>query len=325
MDAARVKAWGLGFGVFSSVAFGTSGAFGKALIGSGMTPLQASWTRVAGAVVVLVPVMLAARRRAAGAALRGHWRLLLLYGVMGVAGCQSFYFVAASRLPVGVAILLEFTGPVLVVGWTRFVLRTSLPRSAAAGVGIALAGLACVVEVWSGLRLDLLGVLAGLGAAACQAAFFLAADRASGRIDPLVMTAIGFAIATVGLAAVVPPWSIPWHELAGGVAFGDHTAPGWLLLTLLVLVSTVSAYVTSVAAVHRLSAPVAGAVGYVEAVAAAVFAWATLGEHLSPFQLTGGVVVLAGAFVAQRSVSAREQVIGDVPVMETATVTRAAG
>jgi drug/metabolite transporter (DMT)-like permease len=324
MDAARVKAWGLGFGVFSSVAFGTSGAFGKALIGAGMSPLQASWTRVAGATLVLVPVMLALRWRVAGAAVRRCWRLLLLYGLMGVAGCQSFYFVAASRLPVGVAILLEFTGPVLVVAWTRFVLRTSLPRSAAVGVGISLIGLSCVVEVWSGLRLDLLGVLAGLGAAACQAAFFLSAERASGQIDPLVMTAAGFSIATVALAVVAPPWHIPWHVLTSDVAFGERTPPGWLLLTLLVLISTVAAYITSVAAVHRLSAAIAGAVGYVEAVGAALFAWLTLGEHLSPVQLAGGVIVLAGAFVAQRSVAPHEPRAGEMPVMELAGVTSTA-
>jgi drug/metabolite transporter (DMT)-like permease len=66
-------------------------------------------------------------------------------------------------------------------------------------------------------------------------------------------------------------------------------------------------------------------VGYVEAVAAAVFAWLTLGEHLSPVQVAGGVVVLAGAFVAQRSVAAREPVTGEVLVLETPAVTRAGG
>jgi drug/metabolite transporter (DMT)-like permease len=325
MNAARVKAWGLGLGFFSSVFFGTSGAFGKALIGAGVSPLQASWTRVAGAMVVVAPVVLVARRRAVAAALRGHWRLLLLYGVMGVAGCQSFYFVAASRLPVGIAILLEYTGPVLVVVFTRVVLRTQLPRSAAVGVGIALIGLACVVEVWTGLRLDLPGVLAGLGAAACQAGFFLAADRASGRIDPLVMAAAGFVIATIVLTVCSAPWHIPWHVFGDGMAFGDRTAPGWFLLALLVLISTVTAYITSIAAVQRLSAPVAGAVGYVEAVAAALFAWATLGEHLSAVQLAGGLVVLAGAFVAQRSVAVREDVLGGVPAMGAADLTRAGG
>ncbi len=325
MDAARMKAWGLGLGVFSSMSFGTSGAFGKALIGAGLSPLQASWLRVAGAALVLAPVVLVLRRRAVGAALRRYRPLLLLYGVMGVAGCQTFYFVAASRLPVGVAILLEYTGPVLVVAWTRFVLHTRLPRSAAVGVGVALAGLACVVEVWSGLRLDLLGVLAGLAAAACQAAFYLLADRASGQIDPLVMAGIGFVVAVAALSVVAAPWGIPWHVLADGVAFGDRRPPGWLLLTLLVLVSTIVAYVASVAAVHRLSAPVAGAVGYVEAVGAAVFAWLTLGEHLSPVQLAGGVIVLAGAFVAQRAVAPREPAMtGEAPVLEAA-VTRSGG
>lgn len=323
MDAARLKAWGLGFGVFSSMAFGTSGAFGKALIGAGMAPLQASWVRVAGATLVLVPVAFALRWRSVAAALR-QWRLLVPYGLLGVAGCQTLYFVAASRLPVGVAILLEFTGPVLVVGWTQFVLRTALPRSAALGVAIALAGLACVVQVWAGLRLDLLGVLAGLGAAACQATFFLVADRAGGRIDPLVMIAAGFFLATAVLAAFAPPWRIPWRELAGGVALGDRVAPGWLLLGVLVLVSTVIAYIASVAAVHRLSAPVASAVGYVEAVWAAVFAWLTLGEHLSAVQVAGGAIVLAGAFVAQRSVTAPEPVVAPAPVPEP-LVTRVGG
>ena len=87
--------------------------------------------------------------------MRRWWPVLTLYGVTGVAGCQSLYFVSASRLPVGVAILLEFTGPVLVVGWTRFVRRGPVPRTAAYGVVIALVGLSCVVEVWSGLTLDL--------------------------------------------------------------------------------------------------------------------------------------------------------------------------
>ncbi|MCW2945640.1 MAG: protein of unknown function transrane [Actinoallomurus sp.] len=325
MDAARVKAWGLGFGIVSSIAFGTSGPFGKALINAGYSPLQASWTRVAGATVVLVPLVLVLRGRAAGRAARRRWPLLVLYGVMGVAGCQSFYFIAASRLPVGVAILLEFTGPVLVVGWTRFVRRAPVPRTAALGVGIALVGLACVVEVWSGLALDPLGVLAGLGAAACQAAFFLLVDRVSGEIDPLVMTAAGSVVAAVVLAAIAPPWNIPWHLLTTAVAVGDGTSPGWFLAVWLILVSTVTAYLTSVAAVHRLSAPVAGAVAYVEAVAAALFAWVILGEHLTAVQLTGGVIVLAGAFVAQRSVAPAEPVMGEVPVMEQAGVRRADG
>ncbi|GAA4622503.1 EamA family transporter [Actinoallomurus vinaceus] len=320
MNAARLKAPGLGFAVLSSVAFGTSGPFGKALINAGYSPMQASWTRVAGTTLILLPLAVLLRGRAAGRAVRGRWPLLLLYGLMGVAGCQSLYFVAASRLPVGVAILLEFTGPVLVVAWMRFVRRTRVPRTAAVGVVIALAGLACVVQVWSGMRIDLLGLLAGLGAAACQAAYFLIIDRVGDDVDPLVMTAAGSTVGAVVLAVVAPPSGIPWHVLTTGVPFGDRLAPGWFLVVWIILISTVVAYLAGVAAVHRLSAPVAGGVAYLEAVAAGLFAWITLGERLSPAQLAGGAIVLVGAFVAQRSVAPDEPVMEPVPSLESAGV-----
>jgi drug/metabolite transporter (DMT)-like permease len=322
VNAARVKVWGLTFGVGSSIAFGTSGPFGKALIHAGYTPLQASWTRVAGAAVILVPFVLTVRRRAVVQAVRRHWPPLLVYGVTGVAGCQSFYYIAASRLPVGVAILLEYTGPILVVGWSRFVRKAAVPRSAALGVLTALVGLSCVVQVWSGLTLDLLGLLAGLAAAACQASFFLLVDHIGDVVDPLVMTAIGSLIATTVLAAIAPPWHISWAVLGRGVAFGSRTAPGWTLALWLVLISTLIAYLTGVAAVHRLSAAIAGAVAYVEAVATALFAWLLLGEHLTPVQLMGGLIVLLGAFIAQRSVTPAEAVIGELPVVEPAGATR---
>jgi drug/metabolite transporter (DMT)-like permease len=234
--------------------------------------------------------------------------------VTGVAGCQAFYFVAASRLPVGIAILLEFTGPVMVLGWIRLVRRTRVHPTAALGVGIAMVGLACVVEVWSGVRLDLVGLLAGLAAAACQAMYFLLVERLTEDIDPLVMTAAGGVVGAVVMTVPAMPWAIPWHILGTAVAVGDHRAPAWALAAWIILVSTVIAYVTGVAAVQRLSAPVAGAICYTEAVAATLIAWATLGERLTVVQLAGGAVVLIGAFIAQRAAA------GAAPIAETAEI-----
>src|SRR5262245_6148261 len=168
-NARRAKSVGLGFALVSSITFGGSGPFAKALIGAGFSPQQAAWLRILGAAVLLVPLVLLLRGRTGIAAARRAWPQLVAYGLTGIAPCQTLYFIAASRLPIGVAILLEFTGPVLVVCWLRFVRRDVVPRTAAIGVVIALAGLACVVQVWSGLTLDLIGLLAGLGAAACQA------------------------------------------------------------------------------------------------------------------------------------------------------------
>ncbi|QNE22086.1 EamA family transporter [Kribbella qitaiheensis] len=301
-DAARTKSAGLGFALFSAVTFGGSGPFAKALINAGFSPEQAAWLRILGAAVLLVPLVLIFRGPAGILAARKSWPQLVLYGLTGIAGCQTLFFIAASRLPVGVAILLEFSGPVLVVGWLKFGRKVAVPRSAALGVAIALVGLATVVEIWSGSQLDLIGLLAGLAAAACQAVYFILIDKLTGVADPLVMTAAGSVVGAVLLTAISAPWAVPWHTLTDTIAIGERSAPGWVFAAWLIVVSTVVAYLAGAAAVQRLSAAIGGAVAYVEVVAAGLFAWILLGETLKTNQIIGGLIVLLGAFVAQSSV-----------------------
>ncbi|MFC6884529.1 MULTISPECIES: EamA family transporter [Actinomadura] len=302
MDGAqRTRAWGVGLAVFSSVCFGASGPFGKALIEAGLSPLQAVWLRIATASLVLVPLAAFLRGRALTRGLRAHLAPLLGYGTAGVAGAQAFYFVAASRLPVGVAILLEFSGPVIVLAWLRLVRRVPVHRTAAAGVAVALTGLTLVVQVWTGLSLDPVGLAAGFGAAACQAAYFLTVDRLAGHVAPLAVTTFGMVVATAALTVLATPWAMPWDVLPARIPFAGHTAPGWALVAWIGLVSTVLAYLAGVAGLQRLPAQVGGAICYTEAVAVALIAWAVLGERLSPAQLLGGAIVLTGAYIAQRA------------------------
>jgi drug/metabolite transporter (DMT)-like permease len=296
------KSVGLGFAIFSAITFGGSGPFAKALIGAGFSPEQAAWLRILGAAALLVPLMLVFRGRAGLRAARASWKALVLYGLTGIAGCQTLFFVAASRLPVGVALMLEFSGPVLVVAWLKFGQKVAVPRSAAVGVSIAVVGLATVAEIWSGLQIDLIGLLAGLGAAACQATYFILIDKLTGAADPLVMTAAGSVVGAVVLTFIAAPWGTPWHVLVDTIAIGHRHAPGWVMAAWLIVVSTVVAYLAGAAAVQRLSAPIAGAVAYVEVVAACIFALILLGETLRTNQIIGGVIVLVGAFVAQSSV-----------------------
>ena len=291
-------------GVAASVSFGASGPFAKALIDAGFSPLQAVWLRVVGAAAVLLAGGALARRRGLVSVLRQHGGSVLVYGLAAVAACQALYFVAASRLPVGVAILLEFTGPLLVVGWVRLVRRRPVARVSAAGVTVAMAGLACVVQIWSGVHLDPVGIAAGLGAGAGNAAFFLLIDRLTGAVDPLSLTIGGMLVGAVALLPLAAPWSAPWSLLAHRVPLGRGAAPGWLLAGSVILVSTVIAYLAGTIAVQRLSAPIAAGLAYVEPAAAATIAWLALGERLNPVQIVGGVVVLAGAFLAQRGIVA---------------------
>ncbi|MEV5339904.1 EamA family transporter [Streptomyces sp. NPDC052676] len=306
----RGKGLGLGLALASAVAFGGSGVAAKPLIEAGLDPLHVVWLRVAGAALVMLP--LAVRHRAL---VRRRPALLAGFGLLAVAGVQACYFAAISRIPVGVALLVEYLAPALVLGWVRFVQRRPVTRAAALGVVLAVGGLACVVEVWSGLRFDALGLLLALGAACCQVGYFVLSDQGSDSgadaPDPLGVIAYGLLVGAAVLTVVARPWGMDWSVLTGTAHLDGTPVAAWVLLGWIVLVATVVAYVTGVLAVRRLSPPVAGVVACLEAVIATVLAWVLLGEHLSAPQLAGGAVVLVGAFIAQSSTPAKS---GQEPV-----------
>lgn len=293
---------GIGLGVVSSTCFSASGTFAKALTDAGFSPLQAVWMRVLGACAALVAGTLILRGPDAFTRIRRESavrRAVIVFGLVVVASCQGLYFVAASRLPVGIAILLEFTGPVLVVCYLRLIRRQHVRRTAFAGIGLAMAGLCCVVQIWTGLHLDTLGLLCGLGAAAGNATYFVLLDKLTGTVDALTLTSGGMLVGAVVLAPLATPWHAPWHLLTARVAIGAGRLDGWLVVMLLVLVSTVISYVVGGMAVQRLSAPVAAGVSYVEPVSACVLAWILLGQRLNTVQICGGLVVLLGAAITQ--------------------------
>jgi drug/metabolite transporter (DMT)-like permease len=301
---------GLPLALVSALAFGGSGVAAKPLIEAGLDPLHVVWLRATGAALVMSPLLWrhrhVPRRRPA---------LLLGFGLLGVAGVQACYFAAVARIPVGVALLVEYLGPALLLGWVRFVQRRPVSGRAAVGVVLALTGLAGVVEVWHGLSFDPLGLLFGLGAAVCQVGYFvLAAHAGDGddAVDPLAVIAYGLLVGALTLTAVVRPWGMHWRVLTHQVALGDHDVPALLLVAWIVLVATVVAYLTGVISVRRLSPQVAGVVACLEAVVAIVLAWILLGEHLSMPQLCGGALVLVGAFIAQTTASAKPAAPGPV-------------
>ncbi|GGV13063.1 membrane protein [Kitasatospora herbaricolor] len=291
------RSLGLTLALVSACAFGGSGTAAKPLIEAGLSPLHVVWLRVTGAALVLLP--LAYRHRAAVLRRPG---LLLGFGLLAVAGVQACYFAAISRIPVGVALLIEYLGPPLLLAYVRFVQRRPVGRGAAIGAGVAVTGLACVVEVWNGLSFDALGVLFALGAACCQVGYFVLADagsRGERPVDPIAVSAYGLLIGALVLTVVTRPWQADWGILGGDVRMNGHELPALLPAAWMVLVATVLAYLTGVIAVRHLSPPVAGVVANLEAVVATVLAWVLLGEHLGAPQLAGGLLVLAGAFAAQ--------------------------
>ncbi|MET7857367.1 EamA family transporter [Streptomyces sp. NPDC005318] len=303
MQASQGRSAGLGLALASAFAFGGSGVAAKPLIEAGLDPLHVVWLRVAGAALVMLPV--AWRHRAL---VRNRPVLLVGFGLLAVAGVQACYFAAISRIPVGVALLVEYLAPALVLGWVRFVQRRPVTRAAAVGVVLAVGGLSCVVEVWSGLSFDAVGLLLALGAACCQVGYFVLSDQGSqdGAAGaepphPVGVIAYGLLIGAVVLTVIARPWGMDWSLLGGSADMNGTDVPAWLLLVWIVLLATVIAYVTGVISVRLLSPAVAGVVACLEAVIATVLAWVLLGEHLSAPQLIGGCLVLIGAFIAQSS------------------------
>lgn len=288
--------------LLSSASFGTSGALARSLLDAGWTPGAAVLVRIACAAVVLGVVVMISRPRQITQLLTA-WRVVVTYGVVGVAGAQLCYFTAVQTLSVGVALMIEFLAPVLVVVWRW--LRGSRPSSRVLlGGGIALVGTAGVLDVVGGLTVDPVGVLWALGAAVGLACYFVVLGRAAddpgvARIDTVVLTAGGLAVGALVLALAGAVGIMPVRVVGGTTVLGGAEVALWVPVATLVLVSTVLAYTAGAAGTARLGSTAASLLGLSEVLAAVLVAWALLGQLPSPVQLAGGALVIVGVGVTQ--------------------------
>ena len=131
--------------------------------------------------------------------------LLAFYGICGFALVQWLYFVSIEYLPIGIALLIEFTGPVLVALWVRLVWHEPVRRRVWAALALALVGLALVAQVWQGFVLDAVGVAAALGAAVALAIYLLVGEKGVVRRDAVSLLSLELLLASV-LWPIVQPW-----------------------------------------------------------------------------------------------------------------------
>lgn len=302
----RTTTVGLAFGLVSAMSFAVSGPIAKALIEAGWSPAGAVLVRIGGAAAVLL-VVLAVRRPGVLAALRADGPALLLYGTFAVAGVQVAYFSAIRTLPVSIALLLEYLGPVLVIVWVWLVRRQPpTPMTLVGGIA-AVVGLLLVLQVWTGGVLDAGGVAWGLFGAVCWASYFLVVDRAGTRTPPLVLTGVGMTIGTVvvvvcGLVGVTP--IVVAVPTTGPVVMGGADI-GWVVPAVtLALVCALIAYLAGVAAVSRIGATRGSLVALLEVVFSTLLTWLLLGELPGPFQLAGGALILLGVVLTRAAPAA---------------------
>lgn len=285
--------------------FAINGTVSKSILITGIDSSRLSQLRVSAAFLILLAVV-AVTRPAALRIRRGEIGVLLAFGVLGVAMTQFLYFIAISLLPVGVALLIEFTAPIMVALWFRFGMHETVRRHVWAGLVLALTGLAMVGQIWMGFSLDIVGVIAAFGAAAALAVYFLLGDRQvrdPQPRDPVSLTMWGFGAASLFWAILQPWWSFPWQELSGDaqpMGAGDTTVSLWALCLWMVLLGTVVPFWLEVEALRNIRASQASVIGMTEPLVAGALAWVVLGEVLAPVQLVGAVIVLVGVFLAER-------------------------
>lgn len=293
---------GLVFALSSAVSFGLAGTMAAGLYRTGWNAGAAVSLRVAVAAAVLIgPGMRAIGGRVS--VLVRNRRTILLYGILAVTGSQLCYFYAVQRIPVGVALIIEYTAPVAVVVWTWVRHHERPTRATVVGAAIAAVGLVLLldlvgVESRAG-HLDPLGVLWALGAMIGAAAYFIMSADTTNGLPPITLASTGLVVssAVLGLAAVIGLLPVSWSTAA--VTFEPFTVPWWVPVAVLGLVSSALAYVTGIEAGRRLGSRLASFVALSEVVAATAFAWWLLGQVPLPVQFAGALILMAGVVVVR--------------------------
>ena len=289
---------GLWFALVSAAAFGLSGSFAKSLFESGWSPGAAVAVRIGGAgAVLLVPVVLTLVRQW-GTVKRSLGRIAL-YGIVPIALCQLFYFNAVQHLSVGVALLLEYLSPVLLVCWAWLRTRRHPRLLTILGGLCAMGGLLLVLDLAGSQKLDVEGVLWGLAAAVCSAAFFIMSARADDNVPPVLMAGGGMIVGAALIFGLGTAGVMPLVFSTRDAVFAGHQV-SWLMPILgLVLVTTVFAYIAGIIATRGLGSKVASFVALFEVLFAVVWAWLLLGELPGAVQLLGGVLIIGGVVLVR--------------------------
>jgi drug/metabolite transporter (DMT)-like permease len=279
------------------------------------------------ALVVLRPGALRVTRR--------ELPFLAAFGVFGLALVQWTYFAAIERLDIGIALLIQYTAPLMIAAWARFVMHEHVRARIWAALALALVGLGLVVDVWRGLSLDGVGVVFAFGAALSFAFYILMAERGVTRRDSLSLLCLGMFFSTVFWAIVEPWWSFPAAVVDDDVSLlgnlAEYSLPVWLLMLSMLLLGTIVPFALLIGALRHLPATRVGIAAMFEPVAATIVAYLWLGEALSALQLAGAALVLAGILLAQTAreapkgaaYGADHQDVRALPVRPSATTGRA--
>ncbi|WP_019179259.1 EamA family transporter [Microbacterium yannicii] len=304
-STARMRTTGLFLGVVSALAFSSSGPFVKPLLEAGWSLGAALLMRMGIAGLVLSPALFLAIRRQRSFLWR-NWRLIAGFGLMPVLGCQLFFFSAMQRMPVAVALLIQYLAPVMLVALVWIRTRRSPSALVLWGSAVAIIGLVLVVDV-SGASFDLLGTLFALAAAVCVCAYFVISERAGDDLPPLALAASGLLAGALVMGVLCLTGIMPFIAPPVTVVLAGAEVPWFVPMLWVAGIATTLGYAFGVMAVPLIGSRVASFVGLSEVLFALGFAWLFLSEVPAPIQFAGGALILVGVILVRADASSGDR------------------
>ncbi|MEY4398655.1 MAG: hypothetical protein RLZ53_1231 [Actinomycetota bacterium] len=229
--------------------------------------------------------------------------MLLIFGVIGLAMMQWAYSNAVSILPVGIALLFEYTAIIIVPIAARLIFKEKTTRTFWYGVALVLAGLLIVSQIWAG-GLEPKGVFFAFLAAFLLAFYFLMGQHSGLTRDPMSTMFYTMLIATIFWAIVGggSGWNINLDaatNLTGNLS--GITLPLWMPLAWLTVMGSFAPMAMGFMALKLTTAAKVSITQTAEPIFAFIFGWLWLGQSMNLLQSLGGVLVIAGIVFAQRS------------------------
>lgn len=221
---------------------------------------------------------------------RADLPFLALFGALGIAAVNGTYYEAISRLPLGVALAIQYTAPLVLLVIARLTGRGVSGRLWIAAA-LALVGCYFVVGGYDASLRDLNGpgALVAVIAMLTFAAYLLMAERILRRYSPWGLLLYGLGFATIAWSVYRLPTRLPW----------DLALANWPLVVGIVFIATLFPYVLTLGAVSLLPAARVGLTATFEPVVGALAGFVFLSEVLQLPQIAGGALVLAAIAIVQ--------------------------
>ena len=284
--------------------FSFNGIVSKLVLTSSLSALNLAQVRSTGAFIILF-LLIFFRSREKLRVTKKELPQLAFFGVIGIAAVQFLYFMAISRMHVSFALIIEFTAPIWIVLWIKYVKKRFVPTDMWIAIFLAFIGLLFIAQVWKGRTLDTIGLIAAFLDAIALSIYFLMGEKLTKTRDIQSLTFFGFAFATLTWLIILPIWNFPFEVFSERInmqgIFEGFDTYGWVLIAWIIIFGTIVPYLLVITGIKTLSASTSSVIGMVEPVLVGILAWWWLREAWLPLQIFGGVLVMIGIYVADRA------------------------